>query len=329
MKLLISFIILLQDVQDKVKESVEKAEEGVEEAIETDILGWGSIKEFLNYGPRWNAGTDKEIHLTVGMLLLVILVFLITTYALRFFRKFYTRKMEIEDKNKFISIFSFFKYVIYLFVIIITLNSAGVQITALLAASAALFVGLGLALQELFQDVIGGVFIITDKSLHVGDIIEMEGRVGRVIEIKLRTTRALTRDDKVIIIPNHKFISDTIFNYTQNHKTTREAVKVGVAYGSDTEKVKQILLDCAAEQRGILKKPAPFVLFEDFADSALLFGVYFFVSDSFVDPKIKSELRFNIDKKFRLNNVSIPFPQRDVHIFNQPNNNPNNNLAND
>ena len=165
MKLLISFIILLQDVQDKVKESVEKAEEGVEKAIETDILGWGSIKEFLNYGPRWNAGTDKEIHLTVGMLLLVILVFLITTYALRFFRKFYTRKMEIEDKNKFISIFSFFKYVIYLFVIIITLNSAGVQITALLAASAALFVGLGLALQELFQDVIGGVFIITDKSL--------------------------------------------------------------------------------------------------------------------------------------------------------------------
>ena len=309
-------LFIIQDVKEKVNETIEKAEEGVEKVIDTNVLGWGSIKDFLNLGFHWGEG-DKKIDLTIGMLLLVIAVFLITTYLLRFFRRLYTRKMEPEDRNKFVSIFSFLKYIIYLFVIIITLNSAGVEITALLAASAALFVGLGLALQELFQDIIGGVFIITDKSLHVGDIIEMDGRVGRVIEIKLRTTRALTRDDKVIIIPNHKFISDTIFNYTQNHKSTREAVKVGVAYGSDTEKVKRILLDCASEQRGILKKPAPFVLFEDFADSALSFGVYFFVSDAFVDPKIKSELRFNIDKKFRLNNITIPFPQRDVHVFNQ------------
>ncbi len=305
-----------EQVKETVEETVKKTGENVKGFLDQELFGWKSINEILSLGFHWGEG-EKSIHLTVGMLLLVIIAFIITTYLLRLFRRFYTRNLEIEDKDKFISIFTFIKYVIYLFVIIITLNSAGVQITALLAASAALFVGLGLALQELFQDVIGGVFIITDKSLHVGDIIEMEGRVGRVIEIKLRTTRAITRDDKVIIIPNHKFISDIIFNYTQNHKTTREAVKVGVAYGSDTEKVERILLDCAQEQRGILKKPAPFVLFEDFADSSLNFGLYFFISDAFVDPKIKSELRFRIDKKFKLNNVTIPFPQRDVHIFNQ------------
>jgi small-conductance mechanosensitive channel len=154
----------------------------------------------------------------------------------------------------------------------------------------------------------------------------MEGRVGRVFQIKLRTTRALTRDDKVMIIPNHKFMSDVIFNYTQNHETTREAVKVGVAYGSDTKKVEKVLLKCAKQIKDVMESPEPFVLFEDFGDSALHFSLHFYVTDSFVDPKIKSELRFKIDEEFRINNITIPFPQRDVHFY--PTQNLNQNLSN-
>tara|TARA_B100001146_G_C16184587_1_gene436198 strand:- start:1689 stop:2333 length:645 start_codon:yes stop_codon:yes gene_type:complete len=195
------------------------------------------------------------------------------------------------------------------------MSAAGINITLVLTASAALFVGLGLALQELFQDIIGGIFIILDKSLHVGDIIEVDGKVGKVYEIKLRTTRAITRDDKVIIIPNHHFISDIIYNYTQNHKTTREKVVVGVAYGSDVNLVTKILEDIAEEQKGLMKNPKPFVLFDDFGDSALMFSVHFFISDSFTDPRVKSEMRYKIDAKFREHNISIPFPQRDVHIY--------------
>lgn len=288
----------------------------LKEIIEEDV--WGSVKDFLNFGLFGNE--EDPIRITVGLILLVILVFIITNIVLRGVRILFTRKLEEVDKLKFISVFKFIRYLIYLIVIILTLSSAGIDITILLTASAALFVGLGLALQELFQDVIGGVFIITDKTLLVGDIIEMDGRVGRVINIKLRTTRVLTRDDKILVIPNHKFISDVILNYTQNHKTTREFVKVGVAYGSDTLKVKQILLECAMEQTGLIKKPEPFVLFDDFGDSALMFSLHFFVTDSFVDPKIKSQLRFKIDDKFRLNNISIPFPQRDVHMYYTGNN---------
>ncbi|RKS45087.1 mechanosensitive ion channel-like protein [Gillisia mitskevichiae] len=286
----------------------------VKEVIEQDI--WGLIQDFLNITIYPLTGDKADgIHITVGVVLLVIFAFVVTTIALRLIRVFLTRKLEENDKLKFISVFKFIKYLVYIIVIIITLSSAGIDITILLTASAVLFVGLGLALQELFQDVIGGLFIIVDKSLLVGDIIEMEGRVGRVIDIKLRTTRVLTRDDKVMIIPNHKFISDILFNYTQNHKTTREFVKVGVAYGSDTERVQAILLECAREQTGIVKKPEPFVIFDDFGDSSLDFSLHFFVTDSFVDPKIKSLLRFKIDHKFRLNGISIPFPQRDVHMF--------------
>ena len=291
-------------IQDKGKD--------IQEIIEKDI--WGSVKEFLNWGFHYGEGSNS-IHITVGLLLLLTIAFFLTGFVLKWVRKFFTRKMDLEDKHKFISIFKFIKYVVYLVVILLTMSAAGINVTVILTASAALFVGLGLALQELFQDIIGGIFIIVDKSLRVGDIVEVDGKVGKVFEIKLRTTRALTRDDKVIIIPNHKFISDIIHNYTQNHKTTREKVSVGVAYGSDVQLVTQLLEEVVDEQKGILKTPKPFVLFEDFGDSALLFSINFYINDSFSDPKIKSSIRYAIDTKFRTNNVSIPFPQRDVHLF--------------
>ncbi|WP_417885684.1 mechanosensitive ion channel family protein [Zunongwangia sp.] len=284
----------------------------ISKIIEQDI--WGTIKNALDFA-IFSYGKNDSVEITVGVVLLVIFVFIITSLLLRFIRSFILKRLLKEDKLKFLSIFKFVKYIVYLIVILITLSSAGINITILLTASAALFVGVGLALQELFQDIIGGVFIILDKSLLVGDVIEIEEKVARVIEIKLRTTRALTRDDKVMIIPNHKFISNTVYNYTQNHRTTRENVKVGVAYGSPTQKVKEILLNCASEQKGILENPVPFVLFEDFGDSSLLFGIYFYIDDSFTDPKLKSELRFKIDDAFREANISIPFPQRDVHLF--------------
>lgn len=288
----------------------QKGVDQVKEVIQEDI--WGNILDFLNF-TLIPIGENNSI--TVGLVLLIIVAFVLTNLIMRGIRIFFTRKLAETDKLKFISVFKFIRYVVYVVVVIAVLNSAGIDITILLTASAALFVGLGLALQELFQDIIGGLFIIVDKSLLVGDVVEMEGRVGRVIDIKLRTTRLLTRDDKVMIIPNHKFTKDIILNFTQNHRTTRELVRVGVAYGSDTELVKKLLLESVTEQPGITKKPAPFVLFEDFGDSALIFSINFFVTDSFVDPKIKSQVRYNVDQKFRDNGITIPFPQRDVHFF--------------
>ncbi|HAF75840.1 MAG TPA: mechanosensitive ion channel protein MscS [Maribacter sp.] len=293
---------------------MQEGTEKIKEIIEDDV--WGTIKKFLDLGYQFGDG-EKSIHITVGLLLLLTVAFLLTSTVLQAIRRFFTRKMEMDDKLKFISIFKFIKYLVYVVVILFTMSAAGIDITILITASAALFVGLGLALQEIFQDIIGGIFIIVDKSLRVGDIIEIDNKVGKVFEIKLRTTRAITRDDKVIIIPNHKFISDIVYNYTQNHKTTRELVRVGVAYGSDIDLVTKILLDVIKRQRNILKSPKPFVIFEDFGDSALVFAVNFYITDSFTDPKIKSEVRYKIDAEFRKHNISIPFPQRDVHLYQQ------------
>jgi len=284
----------------------------VQDILETNI--WDSILKVLDMGIHLGHG-DNAINITIGLLLLLSLAFVATTFLLKWLRYLLTRKMEGEDKLKFISVFKFIKYVVYMVVIIVTMSAAGINITLLITASAALFVGLGLALQDLFQDIIAGIFIILDKSLNVGDIVDVDGKVGKVFDIKLRTTRAITRDDKVIIIPNHKFISDVIYNYTQNHKTTREGVTVGVAYGSDVQLVTEILLQCAQEQNSILKNPKPFVFFDDFGDSALVFTLHFFISDVFTVLRLKSRIRYRIDALFREHDITIPFPQRDVHIY--------------
>ncbi len=290
---------------------------------QTDTIGevvtqtiWEGIQSFLDLGFTLGSG-DQKVRLDVWTLLLVVLSFLAARFFLKWMRLLLTRNMQEPDKLKFISFFKFIQYITYIIVGFAVLSASGINVTPFLAASAALLVGLGLALQELFQDVIGGIFIFIDKSLLVGDIVEIDGKVSRVVDVSLRTTKAITRDDKIVVIPNHKFISQTIINYTQNHKTTRELVSVGIAYGSDIKKVEALLLQSVNEQSGVLKKPKPFVLFDDFGDSALQFSVLFFITDSFSDPKIKSEIRFRIDQLFRENNISIPFPQTDVHIINK------------
>ncbi|MEW7281072.1 mechanosensitive ion channel domain-containing protein [Aquimarina sp. 2201CG1-2-11] len=291
----------------------EEITEKVKDAIPKDI--WTTINDFLSY-EIFHFGPDSHpFILTVGLLLFVIIVFLATSLVLKTFKRVLTRKMNRQDKLKFESVFSFSKYFIYVIVIIFALDSIGFNITAIFAASAALLVGVGLALQTYIQDILSGIFIFMDKTVHVGDIIELEGKVGRVEEIRLRTTRAVTIDNKVLIIPNHKYMVSSLYNWTQNGSVTRESVNVGVAYGSDTALVKELLIKAALSNSHVLKEPPPLVLFTDFADSSLNFQLIFSINDSFQGVIPKSEIRFEIDRLFREHNINIPFPQREVTMI--------------
>jgi small-conductance mechanosensitive channel len=269
------------------------------------------LLEFLNYEFKLGENT----HITVKVLLIFIIALIIASYVLKLLRKLLTRKLPHDDKVKFISVFGYLKWLIYLIVFLVTLHNAGINVTAIFAASAALLIGVGLALQTLFQDVISGIFILIDQTVHVGDIIELDGKVGRVEQINLRTTRAVTIDNKVLVIPNHLYLTNTLYNWTENGTTTRERVEVGVAYGSDTELVKKILINVAKSHPDVFKHPEPIVLFTNFGDSALNFSLIFTLNDSFQAGIPKSDIRFEIDKQFRAHNISIPFPQRDIHII--------------
>ena len=271
------------------------------------------FRDFLNYSFEL---TDR-IHIDVKTILFLLFILVVTNVILKITKKVLKKRLNDEDKDKFTGVFSFLQYFIYVIVIIIGLESSGVEVSVLLAGSAALLVGLGLGLQTLFQDIISGIFILLDKTLSVNDIVEIEGKIGKIEEIKLRTTRAVTIDDKVLIIPNHKFLTESLFNWTQNGVQTTEGVEVGVAYGSDVQLVKKILLEVAGNHPQILKANPPVVLFNDFGDSALQFKLLFSLKNSYAHMRIKSDLRFEIDKKFREHNIQIPFPQRDIHIINK------------
>ena len=133
-------------------------------------------------------------------------------------------------------------------------------------------------------------------------------------EIKLRTSKIKTRDGIVIFVPNSQLTNNRVINWTNSNVLTRFNIKVGVAYGSDTKLVEKILLEVANEEKTVNTRIKPFVRFLDFGDSSLDFEIHFWSEEVWRIEFIKSRMRFAIDKKFRDNNVSIPFPQRDLHI---------------
>lgn len=266
------------------------------------------IIDFFNWG--FSLGDARISIKTVAVFLFV---FFTARFLLKLLRRILTRKFTEDRKGKFKPIFGFFNYSIYTIIVLLALQNAGVNLNALLAASAALLVGVGFALQTFFQDIISGVFILVDQSVHVGDIIEVDGKVGKVQNITLRTTRAVTIDNKVLIIPNHMYLTNTLYNWTENGEITRESVKVGVAYGSDIALVKSVLIDVAKAHKSVLKNPPPAVLFSDFGESSLDFILVVTLKNSFMAVPVKSDLRYAINEAFVQHNIEIPFPQRVVH----------------
>ena len=262
----------------------------------------------------------SEIVITPKVILIIFSVFFTTYLFLKFFKKITLRALNNETRSKFRSIFTFLNYSIYLIVILITLDTVGVNVTAIFAASAALLVGIGLALQTLIQDVISGVFILADQTVHVGDIIQVDGQIGKVENIMLRTTRAVTRDNKVLIIPNHKFLTSILYNWTENGTLTRESISLGVSYDTNINLLKNEVIKLANDHSKILKHPEPILLFDDYGDSALMFQLFFSMNKSFEANFVKSDLRYKIFEKLKELGIEIPFPQRVVTHKNNPSN---------
>ncbi|GAB5565890.1 MAG: hypothetical protein Wins2KO_29530 [Winogradskyella sp.] len=276
-----------------------------------------SFKDFFSDVLNTSIYDNGDIHINVKTLLVLVITLLLTNLFLRAIRLIVTKRLSEDYKQRFRTVFGFLKYIIFLLVIITTLDASGIKITALVAASAALFVGLGFGLQHLFEDVISGIVVISDKSIFLDDIITIEGVEAKIFEINLRTTKAITQDNKILIIPNHKFVTDVVVNWTQNNPTVREEVNISVAYGTDVDKFKILLEEVALKHDKVLKDPKPFSLFEYFGDSGLDFKLYFFTKNTFEVPVIKSDLRFAIYNEVEKQKIEIPFPQRVVHVKNE------------
>lgn len=251
--------------------------------------------------------------------MLVALILLLTWVFLLVIKRIILQNKElgVSEKGRRMSLYQLISYLTWMIALAVCVNSVGINITLLVAGSAALLVGLGLGLQNIFGDLISGLFMLFEQKVRVGDVMEVDNIVGKVQAINLRTSVILTRDGYNIIVPNHKFITENVINWSHQKFERRFQVEVGVSYSSDADQVTTVLLQCAGQQVEIINDEhhAPFVRFHDFGDSALIFYLMFWTNDIFMVEQVKSELRYKIFKAFRENNISIPFPQRDIHII--------------
>lgn len=197
---------------------------------------------------------------------------------------------------------------------VVGLDQVGVHLTALAATGAIVAVGIGIGLQDITKNVLSGVLLLLERHVQKGDFVIVGDTVGTVQSIELRATRVVSRDGVSIIVPNGELVSGTVINQSQPTGTYRLRVRVGVAYGSDVELVRETLLEVARSHPRVLADPRPMVFFDDFGASSLDFELAAWVDDPQPEPAVKSDLRFAIDAAFRDRGITIAFPQLDLHV---------------
>jgi small-conductance mechanosensitive channel len=176
-------------------------------------------------------------------------------------------------------------------------------------------VGLGFGLQNIVSNFVSGLIILAERPIAIGDRVEIGNIAGQVTQISLRSTTVLTNDNITIIVPNSDFIANTVTNWSHGDPRVRLRLPVGVAYGTDTDKLRRALLEVAAEHPKVLQNPAPELFFLGFGDSTLNFELAVWTSEMTSKPRrFRSELYYAMEKKLRERGIEIPFPQRDLHL---------------
>jgi len=254
--------------------------------------------------------------LTIGILLTVLFAIIFTKVVLWIVKKiiFHNKKLKKFEEGNLYSLFQIIKYVIWIFTILIILDTIGLKLNVLLAGSAALLVGIGLGLQNTFNDFISGIILLFEGSIKVGDILEIDNDVVKIQRIGMRTSEAMNRDDIVTILPNSLITTNKVINWSRQSKKTRFRINVGVAYGSDVDLVLEILQKSALEHPEIKDGSSINVRFLNFGNSSLDFELLFFSKNIFRIENLKSEIRIIINRKFIEENITIPFPQIDLHL---------------
>ena len=204
-------------------------------------------------------------------------------------------------------------FVGFIISILLAITVMGADLTNLAVIAGALSVGIGFGLQNIINNFVSGIIILFERPFKVGDWVILDNQEGTIKQINIRSTELETFNRTSVIIPNATLLSSSIMNLTHGNNWTRQAMKVGVAYGSDVKKVTEILLECAKNNKKVLKNPAPYVLFQDFGPSSLDFELRCYSSNIWNGWDIPSDLRYEINKRFVEEKIEIPFQQIVIH----------------
>ncbi len=257
-----------------------------------------------------------KYNLKVVTLFIALLIIILTRVIIWLIKKSMFRRRNLEHFNEgnTYSLFQIIKYILWIIAIAFILETLGVKVTLLIAGSAALLVGVGLGLQQTFNDIISGIILLSERSIRISDILEIDGDIVKIQEIGLRTSKGLNTDDISIIIPNSLITTNKVINWSHQTNLNRFRIDVGVAYGSDVELVIKILHESAMEHPEVDDQKLPEARLVNFGSSSLDFQVLFYSSTVFGSARMKSDIRRIINRKFIQSNISIPFPQMDVHM---------------
>ena len=273
------------------------------------------MEELLKY----QLFTFKDISVTVGGIILAVIIWFAARVGIyvinRILLKRYFERRKIDFGRSY-AIRTIVKYIIYFLAIVFIMKSFGLQLSVILLGSAGLLVGIGLGLQNTFNDLLSGFILLIEGEVEVGDVVVIDGIVGVVQRIGLRTSNVKTRDMVSIIIPNSRLVGNNVTNWSHNDSPARFQINFGVAYNSDIDFVEKLALDTINKSPDVLDRPMAPVHLANYGDSSVDFIIHFFSDEFFHIEKVKSDLRKALFKAFRENNVEIPFPQRDIWFKN-------------
>jgi len=198
--------------------------------------------------------------------------------------------------------------------IMVALESLGFDLSTLKIVLGAMGVGIGFGLQNVVNNFVSGIIILAERMVKKGDIIAVGQTDGRVIRIGLRSSVVRTRAGMEIIVPNSDFVSSQVTNFSYHDRLVRVDIPVGVSYASDPNRVREILLQAAAEEERVLQNPRSDVIFVQYGNSSIDFELRVWIDDPWVRPQVRSALYFSIWYKLKSAGIEIPFPQRDLHV---------------
>lgn len=225
------------------------------------------------------------------------------------------------DKDSVILLQKVVFFALVIIVILLILSFLNIPLTAFAFISGGVAIGFGFGAKVIIENYLSGWILMSERPIRTNDVIDTDGNIGRVVGIGNRSTTIRRNDGAHLVIPNSQILESKLINLTLKDPNIRTFVKLGASYGSDIDLIKQLLLSVAQENKSIIQDPQPLVVFEDFGDNALVFDLFFWVSiESGRELReIRSDIRFSISKLFVENNITIAFPQRDVHLFMQNN----------
>lgn len=267
-----------------------------------------TLKEILEY----DILTLGKYSLSVYQLLSSILVIFLGSMVIKLIRAFIYKSERIDVGKKF-AFSQILKYLIIFITALLAFRSIGLDVSPFLVGGGAILVGIGLGLQNLVLDFISGIIILLDRSVKVGDVVEIENVIGKVQQINIRTSTILTRDNKSMIIPNSILTKNKIVNMSYDDDVSGFGISIGVGYDSDVNMVIKLMEDAANDHPEVYHKSPAVARLTNFGDSALEFSLYFNTQFLFKAEAIKGDLRLEILDKFRENNIDIPFPIRTLY----------------